>query len=216
MEYLIHIANVLYLFSYSMRDILWLRILTVTAACFLLPYFYFQADPLYPAIFWNLIFMALNVYWICRLLLERRPVKLSDEEKQLCHIAFRTLTPREMKKILNLSSWEDANPGECFVSMDDPLKRLILIYSGKANVELDGQKVGELHAGQFIGEMSYFTEEVAAANVVAAEATRYVSWPKDRLKNYLDHNSDLRAAFQIILGSVLAKRLQDTWMRSAL
>ena len=214
MEYLIHIANVLYLFSYSMRDILWLRVLTVAAACFLLPYFYYRPDPLYPAIFWNLVFMTLNVYWICRLLLERRPVKLSDDEQQLCQIAFRTLTPREMKKILKLSSWEDADPGECFVSMNDPLERLILIYSGKANVELDGQKVGELYAGQFIGEMSYFTEEVAADNVVAAEATRYVSWPKDQLKSFLDNNSDLRAAFQIILGSVLAKRLQDSWMRA--
>ena len=32
MDYLIHIANVLYLFSYSMRDILGLRILTIAAA----------------------------------------------------------------------------------------------------------------------------------------------------------------------------------------
>ncbi len=216
MEYFIHIANVLYLFSYSMRDILLLRILTVAAACFLIPYFYFRPDPLLPPILWNLVFMSLNVYWICKLLLERRPVKLSDDEQQLCRIAFRTLTPREMKKILNLSSWEDADSGVCFVSKDDPLERLILIYSGKADVELDGKKVGELHAGQFIGELSYFTDEVATANVVATEATRYVSWPKDRLKSFLDKNSDLRAAFQIILGSVLAKRLQDTWIRATL
>lgn len=214
MEYLIHIANILYLFSYIMRDILWLRVLTVAAACFLIPYFYFRPDPLIPAIFWNLVFTSLNVFWICRLLLERRPVKLSDDEQQLCQIAFRTLTPREMKKILNLSSWSNAVANECFVSKDEPLERLILIYSGKANVEIDGQKVGELHAGQFIGEMSYFTDDVAAANVVATQDTRYVSWPKDRLRSFLDSNSDLRAAFQIILGSVLAKRLQESWMRT--
>ncbi len=216
MEYLIHIANVLYLFSYSMRDILWLRILTIAAACFMIPYFYFQPEPLYPPIFWNLIFMLLNIFWIIRLLLERRPVKLSDEELQLCQIAFRTLTSREIKKILKISSWEDANPGECFVSMDEPLERLILIYSGNADVEIGGKKVGQLHAGQFIGELAYFTDDVAAANVVATEKIRYVSWPKDRLKNYLDKNSELRAAFQLILGSVLAKRLKATWMRDAL
>ena len=213
MEYLIHIANVLYLFSYSMRDILWLRILTVAAASFMLPYFYYLPDPLYPPIFWNLLFMTLNIFWITRLLLERRPVKLSDDEQQLCQIAFRTLTPREIKKILKLSSWEDADPGECFVSKDEPLERLILIYSGKADVEIDGKKIDMLHAGQFIGELGYFTDEVAAADVVATEATRYVSWSKDRLKSFLDKDSDLRAAFQIILGSVLAKRLKDTWMR---
>jgi hypothetical protein len=214
MDFLIHAANVLYLLSYSMRDILWLRVLTVAAACFMMPYFYFQPDPLYPPILWNLLFVALNVFWIARLLLERRPVNLTDDEHRLCQIAFHTLTPREMKKILALSSWEDAIPGECFVSSGAPLERLILIYSGKADVELDGQKVGELNAGQFIGELGYFTDEVAAANVVATEATRYVAWPKDRLKNYLEKNSDLRAAFQIILGSVLAKRLKDSWIQA--
>jgi len=61
--------------------------------------------------------------------------------------------------------------------------------------------------------MGYFTDDVAAANVVATQAIRYVSWPKSQLRDFLDSNSDLRAAFQIILGSVLAKRLQDSWMR---
>ena len=41
MEYPIHIANVLYLMSYSMRDVLWLWILAVIAVGFLIPYFYF-------------------------------------------------------------------------------------------------------------------------------------------------------------------------------
>jgi hypothetical protein len=34
------------------------------------------------------------------------------------------------------------------------------------------------------------------------------------LKSFLEKDSDLRAAFQIILGSVLAKRLKDTWVQA--
>ena len=214
MDYLIHIANILYLLSYSMRDILWLRILTVFAASCMMPYFYFQPEPLYPPIFWNLLFIALNLFWIARLLLERRPVKLTEDEQRLCQIAFHTLTPREMKKILDLASWEKAEKGECFVTRGTALDRLILIHSGKADVVLEGVKVDELQAGQFIGELGYFTDEVAAANVVANEATRYVAWPKHRLKLYLEKNADLRAAFQVILGSVLAKRLKDNWIKT--
>ena len=214
MDYLIHIANILYLLSYSMRDILWLRILTVFAASCMMPYFYFQPEPLYPPIFWNLLFIALNLFWIARLLLERRPVKLTEDEQRLCQIAFHTLTPREMKKILDLASWEKAEKGECFVTRGTALDRLILIHSGKADVVLESVKVDELQAGQFIGELGYFTDEVAAANVVANEATRYVAWPKHRLKLYLEKNADLRAAFQVILGSVLAKRLKDNWIKT--
>ena len=42
LELLIHAANVLYLFAFLVRDILWLRILTVVAALCLVPYFYFR------------------------------------------------------------------------------------------------------------------------------------------------------------------------------
>ena len=96
MEFMIHIANGLYMLSYLMRDVLWLRVLTVLAASCLLPYLYFRPDPLFAAIYWNLIFTSLNIYWICRLLLERRPVRLTYDQQRLSQLAFQTLTPREM------------------------------------------------------------------------------------------------------------------------
>ena len=72
MEYFINIANILYLLSYFVRDILWLRVLTVVAALCLIPYFYFRAAPIMPVIYWNAFFIALNIYWIIRLMAERR------------------------------------------------------------------------------------------------------------------------------------------------
>ena len=72
MEYFINIANILYLLSYFVRDILWLRVLTVVAALCLIPYFYFRATPIMPVIYWNGFFIVLNIYWIFRLLAERR------------------------------------------------------------------------------------------------------------------------------------------------
>ena len=75
MEYFINIANVLYLLSYFVRDMLLLRVLTVIAAFCLMPYFYFREDPIMPVIYWNSFFIGLNVYWILRLSLERRAQK---------------------------------------------------------------------------------------------------------------------------------------------
>ena len=213
MEPLIHIANVLYLTSYLMRDILWLRIFTVIAAGCLIMYLYFRPDPLMTAIYWNLVFTMLNLYWITRLLLERRPVKLTEDEQRLCHLAFRSLTPREMLKLLKLATWEQASPGECFVSEGDKFDRLILVFSGKACVQIDNKSVDELGEGQFIGETSFITDDIAPANVVALEHTRYVSWPKLVLEKFLKNNSDLRAVFQMILGADLITRLQMSWMR---
>ena len=154
LDMLIHAANVLYLLAFLVRDILWLRALTVAASCFLLPYFYLQPSPLMTPIYWNLAFTGLNIYWIVRLLLERRPIKLNEEERRLCELVFRTMTPREMMKILRLGTWRTAQVDDCLVNRGHALDHLMVIYSGKACVEVEGKYVTELQPGQFIGGIS--------------------------------------------------------------
>ena len=83
MEYFINIANILYLLSYFVRDMLWLRVLSVIAASFLTLYFYLRPDPVMTAVYWNLFFIALNVYWVVRLALERRVHLETSEEEGL-------------------------------------------------------------------------------------------------------------------------------------
>ena len=212
-ELLIHIANVLYLFAFMVRDILWLRILTVVAASCLIPYFYFRPEPLMTPIYWNLAFTALNTFWIVQLLLERRPVKLSDEEQRLCELVFRTMTPREMINILKLASWQSAVAGECFVERGKPLDRLMVIYSGKACVEVDGKNVTELQPGRFIGSISHVTEETAPANIVSLEPTRYVSWPKSKLQEFMKKIPELHTSLNATLAIDLTRWLQATWDR---
>ena len=212
-ELLIHGANVLYLFAFMVRDILWLRILTVIAASCLLPYFYFRPEPLMAPIYWNLAFTTLNLFWIVRLLLERRPVKLTADEQRLCELVFRTMTPREMIKILKLASWHTADAGACFVERGKPLDRLMVIFSGKACAEVDGRNVTELQPGRFIGGISYVTEETAPANIVSLEPTRYVAWPKSKLRDFMTKNPDLHSALNTTLAIDLTKWLQATWAR---
>ena len=211
MDILIHSANVLYLVSYVMRNILWLRVFTVIGASCLMAYLYFRPDPLITAVCWNVVFVLLNLYWIVRLILERRPVRLSEDERRLCALVFRTITPREMINLLKLGTWERAQPGQHLSQRGAPLDRLMLIYSGAAAVEVASLRVGELHPGQFVGSLSFITEETASADVIALEPTRYVAWPKARLKTYLAKNPELHAAIEVMLGSDLAHRLQDCW-----
>lgn len=208
MEHMIHVANVLYLVSYLMRDILWLRVFTVVAASCLISYFYFRPNPLMPAIYWNLVFTSLNAYWIWRLLLERRPVRLTEDEQRLYQLAFRSLKPREMLKLLRLGRWVEAAPRECFIEGGKPLDRLHVICSGKACVEVGGKPVAELKEGQFIGETGFFTDEAGPASVVALESTRCMWWPYTKLRDFLKSNPDLRSAFQLILGMDLASKLR--------
>ena len=81
--YFIHTANVLYLLSYLVRDILWLRVLTVVAGVVLMPYYLAQSPPLLAAVAWNVLFTGINAVQIARLLYERRPVVLTEDQAHL-------------------------------------------------------------------------------------------------------------------------------------
>ena len=66
MDYLINLANALYVAAYFMRDIRWLRAFTILASSLLAAYFYFRPEPLMVAVYWNLFFGGLNAYHLAR------------------------------------------------------------------------------------------------------------------------------------------------------
>ena len=60
---------------------------------------------------------------------------------------------------------------------------------------------------------SYVTEETAPANIVSLEPTRYVSWPKSKLQDFMKKNPDLHTSLNATLAIDLTKWLQSTWDR---
>ena len=82
MDALIYVANVIYLLSYLVRDILYLRLLTIVAACCLVTYFYNQAEPLMTVVHWNLFFVALNALQLFRIFRERYGEKSAARHQQ--------------------------------------------------------------------------------------------------------------------------------------
>ena len=207
MVILIHIANVLYLLSYLVKDILWLRLLTVVAGIVLLAFYIFQPEPLWPAIGWNTLFLVINARQIHLLLLERRPVVLPPEALRLHRLAFRSLTPREFAKLLKVGTWENIAAGERFVRRGEALDRVMIIADGRVQVETPDEVV-PLGPGRFVGEMSYITGQAPQADVVAAEATRIVAWPQRELRAFLAKNAELRAMMQMVIGEDLVAKLR--------
>jgi len=67
MNWLIHIANVIFLLSYWVKEMWQLRILTVVGTGILIPYFLSRHDPLWEAAIWTLGFMLINIYQISQI-----------------------------------------------------------------------------------------------------------------------------------------------------
>ena len=59
-DYFIHVANVLLLLAYSVRDILWLRLFALASSLIAMTYFFLQPTPLWAPLGWSTLFAAIN------------------------------------------------------------------------------------------------------------------------------------------------------------
>lgn len=205
---LFHLANALYLVSYAVKDILWLRIVTVLAGLTLLATFLAAEPPPWPAIAWNLVFFAINVVRIVLLLRERRPIPLSADEQHLANLVFRTLRPRELVRLLGVGRYVDHVPGTHLVIRGEPLPELLLVVRGAARVELADKPSVEIADGTFIGELGYLTGKPPGADVRAISGVRAVHWPIRELRSFLADNTELHSTMQQVLGADLAAKLR--------
>ena len=208
MDWLLHIANVLYLFSYSVRDFMLLRVLTVVAACCLLPYFFFQPEPLIAAIAWNVLFTVINLYRIVLLYRERQPVYFDEKETELYRNAFPSLTNQQFGKLLKLANWEDSKASECLYDTGAIIDRFIALNSGLVDIRKNGSILAQRTKGDFLGEGCLLTDEPIRARVVVNEDAHYATWSRDELKQLLDDDPQLHASLQKDISQSLIRKLE--------
>ena len=203
-----HIAFALIALSFVVRDILWLRLLSITASFASISYSYFApAEPLWLVIGWNLVFIVLNLVQIAIIFRERRGVAFTDAEKELYQSSFSRFTPVEFLRLIRIASWKDAAAGTLLVSAGEETTDIMLIFSGRVNVEKNGRKLAELRAGDFIGEIGFVKRAPAAATVTVLEPTRYVSWPKAELRSLLERNASMAIVLNAELTEDMAGKL---------
>jgi Popeye protein conserved region len=150
-DYFIHAANVLLLVAYSVRDILWLRLFAVGASVISIPYFLLQPTTLRAPLVWTVVFAGINLLQSWRLFIERRPVQLSPEEEEVRRLVFSDLPHRKVLQVLNIGSWTTAAAGERLIVRGTLPDAVLLILRGTVQVARNGQIIGDLHSGEFVG-----------------------------------------------------------------
>ena len=209
MTWLFHVANAIYLVSYAVKEILWLRLVTVLAGITaLVAMARSDPQPSRAAFVWQLLFFTINFARLVQLVHERRPVPLPPDAKRLARSVFPHLRPRELLRLLDVGEILEHPPGELVIRQGEALDHLAIVIDGTARVMLVDTRVIELSHGAFIGELSYLTGKPPAADVVAASALRVVRWPIEPLRGYLEANPEIRTAMQVVLGADLATKLR--------
>lgn len=207
-DLLMHLANVVFLFSFAARDVMWLRVLSFSGGLLLCTYFATFEPPALAPLAWQLLFLAIHAYRIATLAAERRPVALTDAEERLHGLVFRPLSRRELAKLARVGRWVRVDPGDALCSQGEALDRLMVIGSGLAEVWVDGAKVAELRPGRFVGEMGFLLDQPTSASVVAVEPTEYLAWEKPALRGLVAACPEIGGVLQQTLGSDLASKLR--------
>jgi hypothetical protein len=208
LDYLVQAANILLLAAFSVRDMLWLRLLAVASSLATIPYFLLQPTPSWAAFGWSVMFTWINIFQAWRLLLEQRPVRLSPEEEEVGQLVFRDLTPRKVLQVLSIGSWGTAAPGQQLIAHGKPVEAVSLIVHGKVRVTRGGEVLGDLGAGEIVGSALLLSGALAEVDGVTVEPTRIVRWEAGTLKRYLDANPETRNLFQRHLARDLTPKLQ--------
>jgi len=207
---LVNLANFAFLLAVSVRGVLKLRILSLAADVVVLPYYYFQDRPLWPPIFWGLAFIFVNGVRIVTLILERRPVILSDKEAELHRVAFGSVDKREFLKMVSLAHWVDLSPGEVIVKRGHRISDAIVLISGETEAIISGKTTVVFRPGQLIGNASAYSGLVSPTDIVARGPARLAKWDLEHMREFTESRPELRAKLLQIMSADLAAKLHES------
>lgn len=203
------LANLLYVVCYGVRDVLWLRIFCVTAMITIMPYYIWGTETAQlNCICWNILFLAINLFWIVVIVRQRQPPKMTAEETRLYNQIFqRSCTAKEMLKLLSVAKRETLQRGVTLVAKGSESNDLILIEEGYAEVITPGDNIIRLGNGDFVGEMSFLTGLPPITDVVADSPVKFYRWSKSDLQKLYETRIELRAALNEVIARDLTRKL---------
>jgi Cyclic nucleotide-binding domain len=205
--YLVHFGYLLQLFALLARDVLWLRGILVAAQSVLATYAYLRGPEFLPYVFWNALFVGINLYWVTRLLRERAAVELPPELVPTYEKHFAALAPPEFLRL-----WRDGRRGTAtdaqMVREGTMPEALYFLLAGEVAVRTHGQEVTHLGAGHFVAEMSLLTGERTTADVHALGTVEYLAWPAATLARLRSRSPMLWSKLQSVLGHDLVEKIR--------
>jgi len=212
---LIHIANLLLLSCYLVRDILLLRVAaTVASGCFI-AYFMMLEVPNRAAATWNVVYVVVNAVQIALLVRERMRGQLTGAEAALHERIFPWMPAHKFATLVRLAAPAYLGPSDpALVERGHPVASLWLIEGGELEVVVDGQRVATCIPGDFVGEMAFIDRAAASATVRARVPSTLLVWDAERLHTMLAGEPEIQRGFHAALGTNMSQKLRRKAMQA--
>jgi len=202
------IANSLYVISYMLTNMVWLRALAIIAAVSTFPYFYFQAEPLWSALFWQSCFLAVNLVNLLILLFSMRATNFDEDEDLAYKIMFSDLKPYEVRPIFKCAEHMSVAADHVLLEEGEQNDSLFLILKGRCKVIKNDTEIAVLEPGHFVGELSFLGDHAVSADVITMGETKLMSWNKSSLAPLFKRQGLYEAYFYSLCSIDVAGKLR--------
>ena len=204
---LVNLSNLVFIIAFSVRGVLPLRILSIASSIIILPYYYLQSEPLWPPIFWSLIFVLINGARVVQLLLERRPVVLSKREQDLYRLAFGSVDKREFLRLASLARWVTCPADEKILEKGRVAEEAIILISGDVEASLNDRTILKYRPGEIIGDANVYSGIASSVDIVPRTPLSLAKWNIAQLRAFLERRPELRTRLLEIEGADLSRKL---------
>ena len=103
---------------------------------------------------------------------------------------FQDVPDEDLRVVTTFATSEEVPEGKVIVREGDFANHFMAIEEGNAEVSKDGEKVGELTAGDIFGEIGLLDKEKRSATITATSRVKLIKierWELQRLKSKLPH-----------------------------
>lgn len=196
-------------FSYVMRDIKWLRIITIVAmAGDLVVYYNIRAgSPLWVQFGMSALIIVINLVQLYVLWREKQSRQFEGDAGWLYQNVFGPLTPGEFSRVLKSGQWTHLKQGEFVLHKGGVVDQVGFVVHGRLDATWGDTLLNSVPPGGLVGEISYLTHNHASANVTAGTDTLMFTLTHATLNRIKSERPELHTKLMYVLGREVAQKL---------
>ena len=202
-----NLVNLIFVGAYWVKDVLWLRLLSIVGSLMIIPYYLLQTEPLWTPTMWSCVFISIHATRAWGIVKERRPVAFTTDEQLLYDKTFSALSPQQFKRLLAIGEWQELDRGYVLHSIGDPPDSLEAVVRGELEARRDGRVLGHARPGELAGLASVLGGSPELFDTTVTQPARVMRWRLANLQELAGADESLTSALRKIAGAAIAEKL---------
>ena len=204
--------------QWLMDDVLVLRSFGLASCASMVIFNLCRKPPVMLPVYFNVLFIAVNGYFIARIVDERRDIELCGDAAALWDSALSDsgLPRKAVQALVEAGDVVLLQPGEIRCREGAPRRnRVAVVLEGELSVDLSGEHLADIPVGDCVGEFGYVKKrgaedplEHVSTSCGGRMPCRLISWEYDALDDHVASRPATRRAVEELFAKKLIEKLE--------